>query len=168
MKNNLLKPTWDSNQAIHNIQIKDLINRNIKGLILDVDGTLLPGKDVELHESVKVWISNAQKHLLVYLLSNNPSKKRIRKIANEFNMSFTYRASKPFKGAILKAINEFECDMNNIALIGDRLFTDILGGNRAGLYTILVKPLDSNGFPCKKNYTQKIEKYISKLIGGYK
>jgi len=53
-------------------------------------------------------------------------------------------------------------------MIGDRLFTDIIAGNRLGLYTILVKPLASNGITCKHNRTQRFEQRIASFFEATK
>ena len=100
----------------------------------------------------------------IYLISNNPSKKRIAKIAKELNLRYKYNASKPRKKELSHAINEVNYELKNIAIIGDRIFTDIIVGNRCDIKTILVKRLNRDGLPIKFNLTLKIEKLISHFI----
>ena len=100
----------------------------------------------------------------MYLISNNPSKKRIAKIANELNLRYKYNASKPRKKITLSAIKEIGCEPKNIAIIGDRIFTDIIVGNRCNIKTILVKRLKKDGSPIKFNLTLTIERFISQFI----
>jgi len=64
----------------------------------------------------------------------------------------------------LSAIKEIGCEPKNIAIIGDRIFTDIIVGNRCNIKTILVKRLNRDGLPIKFNLTLKIEKFISHFI----
>jgi predicted HAD superfamily phosphohydrolase YqeG len=52
-----------------------------------------------------------------------------------------------------------------VALIGDRLFTDVIAGNRLGLFTVLVKPIDPQGHPCKRDRLQKLELRLANLVG---
>jgi len=64
----------------------------------------------------------------------------------------------------LSAIKEIGCEPKNIAIIGDRIFTDIIVGNRCNIKTILVKRLNKDGLPIKFNLTLTIEKLISYFI----
>ena len=100
----------------------------------------------------------------LYLISNNPSKKRIAKIAKELALRYKYNASKPRKKVTLCAIKEIGGEPQNIASIGDRIFTDIIVGNRCNIKTILVKRLNKDGLPIKFNITLTIEKLISHFI----
>ncbi|WP_320667632.1 YqeG family HAD IIIA-type phosphatase [Prochlorococcus sp. MIT 1307] len=168
MKRNWLKPDWEPGLSLTRLPIKHLIDIGIKALILDVDGTLLPREEINIHNSVSLWIKEAKKNFSVHLLSNNPSKKRIEFISNKLEINFTYRAAKPAKGALKKVLIKLQQEPGKIAIIGDRLFTDVLAGKRLGLYTVLVKPLGPNGVPCKYNSIQRLEKSIAKLFRANK
>ena len=161
-----LRPQWESNLTIQNIPISYLINQQIKVLLLDVDNTLLPRNELILCASVRTWLLEAKKHLKLHLISNNPSRSRIKNIAQQLQVNFTCRAAKPRKSKVLEVIEKFDCKRSNIAIIGDRIFTDIWAGNRLGLYTILVKPIKFDGTSFKENYYQEAEKYLSKLLGA--
>ena len=115
-------------------------------------------------KAVKNWIIESKKLFTVYLISNNPSKKRIAKIAKELNLNYKHNASKPRKKVTLSAIKEIGSEQKNIAIIGDRIFTDIIVGNRCNIKTILVKRLNRDGLPIKFNLTLTIEKLISHFI----
>ena len=160
----ILKVSWDSNLAIYAISQSELQKKGINSLLLDVDGTLLNRKSNMMPKAVKNWIIESKKLFSLYLISNNPSKKRIAKIAKELNLSYKYNASKPRKKVTLSAIDEIGREQKNIAIIGDRIFTDIIVGNRCDIKTILVKRLNRDGFPIKFNLTLTIEKLISHFI----
>ena len=160
----ILKVNWDSNLPIYKISQIDLQKKGICSLLLDVDGTLVNRKSNVIPKAVKNWIIKSQKLFSLYLISNNPSKKRISKIAKELNLRYKYNASKPRKKVILNAIKEVNYEVKNIAIIGDRIFTDIIVGNRCNIKTILVKRLKRNGLPTKFNLTLTIEKLISFFI----
>tara|TARA_Y100001968_G_scaffold235206_1_gene218347 strand:- start:865 stop:1374 length:510 start_codon:yes stop_codon:yes gene_type:complete len=166
MKSKCLIPDWDTGITIQEIPIHSLLNRNIKAMLLDVDGTLLPRNEIILSKSVKDWIIEAKKKLSIYLLSNNPSKKRIANIANQLNINFISSASKPRTKATKKAILSFNLKNSNIAILGDRIFTDILVGNRLGIYTILVNPVNKDGIQKRTSKMQRLEKTLANLIGG--
>ena len=166
MQKNWLEPDWQPGLSINNLPIKHFIDIGITAIVLDVDGTLLPRTEIVIHNSVLSWIKAAQNNFSLHLLSNNPSRKRIESISKILNINFTYKAAKPTRGALKGVINDFHQDPQKIAIIGDRLFTDILAGNRLGLYTVLVKPLASNGRTCKINRTQRFEQKVAELLGA--
>ena len=159
-----LEVHWDSNLPIYGISQSELQKKGIHCLLLDVDGTLVNRNSTKIPKAVKNWIIESKKLFSLYLISNNPSKKRIAKIAKELNLKYKYNASKPRTKVILNAIKEVNYEVKNIAIIGDRIFTDILVGNRCNIKTILVKRLNRDGLPIKFNLTLKIEKLISHFI----
>jgi hypothetical protein len=160
----ILKVNWDSNLPIYGISQSELQKKGIHCLLLDVDGTLVNRKSTKIPKAVKNWISESKKIFSLYLISNNPSKKRIEKIANELNLRYKHNASKPRKKVTLHVIKEVNYEVKNIAIIGDRIFTDIIVGNRCNIKTILVKRLKRDGLPIKFNLTLTIEKLISFFI----
>jgi len=160
----ILKVNWDSNLPIYAISQSELQAKGIQCLLLDVDGTLVNRNSTKIPKSVKNWIRKSKKLFSLYLISNNPSKKRIAKIAKELNLRYKYNASKPSKRVTMDAIKEVNYDLKNIAIIGDRIFTDIIVGNRCNIKTILVKRLTRDGLPIKFNLTLTIEKFFSLFI----
>jgi len=160
----ILKVYWDSNLPIYEISQSDLQKKEIHSLLLDVDGTLVNRKSNLIPKAVKNWVNESKNLFTLYLISNNPSKKRIANIAKELNLKYKYNASKPRKEATLSAIKEIGGEPKNVAIIGDRIFTDIIVGNRCNIKTILVKRLKRDGLPIKFNLTLTIEKLISHLI----
>ena len=160
----ILKVNWDSNLPIYAISQSDLQKKGIHSLLIDVDGTLLNRKSNMIPKNVKNWIRESKEIFSLYLISNNPSKKRISKIAKELNLRYKYNSSKPRKKATLSAMEEIGSDPKNTAIIGDRIFTDIVVGNRCNIKTILVKRLKRDGLPINFNLTLTIEKFISHFI----
>ena len=160
----ILKVYWESNLPIYEISQSELQKKGIHSLLLDVDGTLVNRKSTMIPKAVKNWIKESKKLFSLYLISNNPSKKRIASIAKELNLRCKYNASKPRKKVTMYAIKEIDRNPKNIAIIGDRIFTDIIVGNRCNIKTILVKRLNRDGLPIKFNLTLTIEKLISHFI----
>ena len=160
----ILKVYWDSKLPIYNISQSRLQKEGINCLILDVDGTLINRKSKNIPKKVKNWIIESKKFFYLYLISNNPSKKRVEEIAKELNIEYKYNALKPRKKITLDVISKVNFQSKNIAIIGDRIFTDIIVGNRCNIKTILVKRLNRDGFPIKFNLTLILEKLISYFI----
>ncbi len=165
MAQNWLKPDWEPGLSTPNLPFEHLLSMGIKAILLDVDGTLLPSNELVLHSSVIDWICKAKNYFSIHLLSNNPSKRRIKSISSQIDVSYTYKAAKPTRGALIKALRTLNKDPKEIAIIGDRLFTDVIAGNRLGIYTVLVKPIGPNGMTSLTNKTQYIEQRIANIIG---
>ena len=157
----ILKVYWDSKKPIYKISHSKLQEEGINFLLLDVDGTLLNRNSTKIPKAVKKWILDSKTFFSIYLISNNPSKRRIEKIAKELDLKYKYKASKPRKKVILQIIEELNSESKNIAIMGDRIFTDIIAGNRCNIRTILVKRLNRDGLPIKFNLTLTIEKLIA-------
>ena len=98
------------------------------------------------------------------MISNNPSEKRISCIGNELGLAYKHKALKPSKTHTLKIIKKLNKDKENIAIVGDRILTDIIVGNRCNIHTILVKKLNQHGLPIKINMILLIERLISFFI----
>ncbi len=163
-----LKPDWEPEVTIEDLPLSNLFDLGIEAILLDVDGTLLPGKSIVLPIEVKDWVLEAQKNFSIHLFSNNPSKKRIGSVAKQLGINFTCGAAKPRTYALLKVMAKLELKPSRIAIIGDRVFTDILVGNRLGIYTILVEPINKEGLIINnKKIIQKLEKKLSNLLGAH-
>ena len=157
----IVKADWDAKLPIYEISHLKLQDEGINCLLIDVDGTLVNRKSNKIPISVKNWIKESKKFFKLYLISNNPSNERIRKIAKELDIRYKSNALKPRKKITLDVISEMNEDSKNIAIIGDRIFTDIIVGNRCNIQTILVKRLSKNGLPIKMNLILILEKMIS-------
>ncbi len=159
-----LEPKWDTGLILTDIAPIELQKKGIKTLLIDVDGTLIPGNQDVIDKSVIKWINVVKKDITLHLFSNNPSKKRVMTIAKELGLGFTYAALKPRKTSLLKVIKKLNLEISSMGIVGDRIFTDVLAGNRLGIYTILVKPMGENGEIAKTSNLQNIEIFIAKLI----
>lgn len=141
----LLKPNlWVD--SLHQIPLKELQTIGIKGLIIDVDNTLLAWDAEEPTAEVRTWIAEARhKGFQVVLVSNNKPA-RVEKMQAYFMVHGMARAKKPTTGALKKAMRIMKLNKSQMAIIGDQVFTDVLAGNRLGIYTILVTPIKSKEF----------------------
>ena len=124
------------------ITLELLNENNIKGLILDVDNTLID-YDKNLLDGAKQWCDNLkQNKIKICILSNTNKLKKVEKVAKILDLEYIYFAHKPNKKGFLKAQNLLGLKVEEIAIVGDQIFTDVLGGNKVGMFTILTKPID--------------------------
>lgn len=120
-----------------------ITKRGRRVVLIDLDNTLVPRNEQEISEEVKTWIKQAQEEGLALCIVSNNWEGKVRKIADELGLPLVAPAGKPRKKAFLKALSILRVEASQAAIVGDQLFTDVLGGNRIGLLTILVKPLSS-------------------------
>jgi HAD superfamily phosphatase (TIGR01668 family) len=163
----LLQPSWVLDTSLAQLPLERLYQGRIKALILDVDRTLLPRRHSELPAAMEQWLREAQQHLRLHLFSNNPSKRRIGAVARQLDLPFTTSAGKPRRRALRKVLAELGLPPHQVAMVGDRLFTDVLAGNRLGLFTVLVKPVDPLGQPCQRDRLQRAELSLARWIGAH-
>ena len=166
MKRQWLLPDWDPGLTVVQLPLEHLLDRGITALLLDVDRTLLPGHDVRLPDAVMGWATSAQRHLRLHLFSNNPSRHRIGAVADQLGVSYTSGAAKPRRTSLRKVLRDLQVQPDELAIVGDRLFTDVLAGNRLGLYTVLVRPLKADGTPCPHDRVQRLERKLARLLGA--
>ena len=161
-----LQPDWDPGLTIAHLSLAHFTALGLKAAVLDVDRTLLPGRDVTLPDPVRVWLVDAGRRMKLHLFSNNPSKTRIAAVADQLGVSFTCGAGKPRRGALRRVVADLDCPPAEIAMVGDRLFTDVLCGNRLGLYTVLVRPVQADGRPCRHDRVQRLERSVARWMGA--
>ena len=131
---------------VEDITINYLLENKIKILILDVDNTLIDYYENLPNDIIK-WAENLKAQgIKLYILSNTNNKAKVEKVANKLEIPYRNFAMKPLKRGFLKIQKEFEIKPEEIAVIGDQLFTDILGRNRCKMHTILVDPINSKDY----------------------
>ncbi len=162
----LLQPDWLLEGTLADLPLQDLLDRGIAALVLDVDRTLLPRRRATLPPSMRQWLEQARQQLPIHLLSNNPSRQRIGAVARDLGVPFTTSAAKPRREALRRVLRELDLPAERVALIGDRVFTDVIVGNRLGLFTVLVKPIDPQGQPCQRDHLQRLELRLAHWMGG--
>ncbi len=134
-------------QEITQISLVDLKSRSIAAVILDLDNTLVRWQQEDISEDVLGWIQQAKElGFALCILSNSFSGHRVKRMAERLNVPFVRRAKKPGRAGFQQAFRLLGCRAEEAVIIGDQLFTDILGGNRAGIHTILVNPIHSREF----------------------
>lgn len=134
-------------KKVEDITIEILIKNKIKLLILDVDNTLIDYYKNLLDEVIN-WVKEMKgQGIKLYILSNTNDKEKVKMVAEKLDIPYKYFAMKPLKIGFKYIEKQMKLKPENIAIVGDQLFTDILGGNRCNMFTILVDPIDN-----KKDY----------------
>ena len=120
----------------------DLLRKNkINALILDVDNTLID-YDKNLDEEIIEWANNLKEQgIKLYILSNSNKKEKVKTVAEKLKIDYNYFAKKPLKTGFKKVQKKLDEKAENIGVVGDQIFTEVLGGNRCKMFTILVDPI---------------------------
>lgn len=133
-------------KSVQDITINFLKDNNIQALILDIDNTLIDYYK-NLSEEIINWAKDIQNQgIILYILSNTNKKIKVEMVANKLEIPYEMFAKKPFKKGFIKIQRKININSENIGVVGDQIFTDIIGGNRCNMFTILVDPVDKKDY----------------------
>ncbi len=164
-KAKILQPDLVLGNNILSLTPEILQKYNIKGLVLDVDETLVPLKESLVTEELKTWLAQIRALVPIWLVSNNISENRIGRIAQSVDLPYLLGAGKPSRRKLKKAIEEMNLPPSQVAMVGDRLFTDVLAGNRLGMFTILVEPMVDVAIAARSYPIRNFEVWFFQKLG---
>ncbi len=118
--------------------------RGLRGLILDLDNTLAVWNGAEPAPGVEAWLDGVGRAGIARVILSNNGPARVGDFGRRVGVPVLARAGKPRIGAFRRALAILHLSAPETAVLGDRLLMDVWGGNRAGLYTVLVAPVDPN------------------------
>lgn len=148
-------------KKVSEISLEYLKENNIKGLILDVDNTLIDYYRNMSEETVK-WANNLKQNgIKMCILSNSEKQEKVKAVAEKLGLEYSYFGMKPFKKGFKKAQKMLGLENNEIAAVGDQIFTDVIGANRMRMFSILVEPIEEKDIWVTK-LKRPIENYIKK------
>ena len=134
--------------SIYDISVEGLARRGIKLLLADLDNTLVPYGVPLPDQALENWRDELYAYgITLFILSNNRKESRPRVFSEGLEVPFIGHAAKPWKKSFYKAMEQMRVTPEQTAIVGDQIFTDVLGGNRVGVTTILVKPIRLAGNP---------------------
>ena len=143
----LFRATWVAD-SIYDISVEALARRGVKLLLADLDNTLVPyGVPLPDQKLINWRDELAAYGITLFVLSNNRHENRPRIFSEGLDVPFIGHAGKPKPPSFYKAMEDMHVTKEQTAIVGDQIFTDVLGGNRAGISTILVKPIRLAGNP---------------------
>ena len=136
-----------------------LCKNGIKGIILDIDNTLEPYEHAIPGEHVKTWLENLSAAGISAAFVSNNNKERVELFNKELGLPAYYKAGKPFKKNVLKAMADIGSTKENTILMGDQVFTDVWAARNAGIRAALVPPIND-----KKDVFTKFKRLLEKPI----
>lgn len=128
-------------KSIFDLQPATLKKRGIKGIITDLDNTLVAWDVKDATPEVVRWFQEMRENDIKVTIISNNNQKRVQVFSEPLETPFVYSARKPLSKAFKTVAKEMELSKEEIVVVGDQLLTDVLGGNFAGFYTVLVVPI---------------------------
>jgi len=144
--------------SVYEVDFDRLYKKGIRGLIFDIDNTLVPhGADAD--ERIEKLFGELKKMgFKTFLLSNNKLE-RVKRFNANIRSLYIYKAGKPNAVNYIKAMRMMGTGKENTVFIGDQLFTDIWGAKKAGISTILLNPIDK-----KEEIQIVLKRYLEKIV----
>lgn len=149
-------------ENIYDIDYKSLKEHGIKCLLFDLDNTIVPYNEKILKaETKELFYQLKQLGFKLIIFSNSP-KLRVKAFADQLNVDVYGGARKPRKKGFIKLLKKYKYTENEVAIIGDQILTDVVGGNKVGITTILTTPFGKDPIWTKINRIRE-RKIMQKL-----
>lgn len=148
--------------SVHEVTPALLADEGIRSLLVDVDDTLLSSRTDDLDPNVTRWFESLKAAGVAVAILSNGSQERVRQIATVVGVPALSLAGKPFRVAFRRGLKLLgNASPESTAMVGDQLFTDVLGARQAGLKTILVEPLSPGKLPHTR-LARRLERLVLK------
>lgn len=146
-------------QSIFELDLDNLMKKGIKGIVFDIDNTLVPYDVVHPTQEILEFFKQIQaKGFKICLVSNN-TRERVVLFNEGLKIPAIHRANKPLTGKLKIAMKLLGTTKDTTVIVGDQVFTDVYGGNRAGLKTVLVAPVSD-----KDEWITKVKRGLERRV----
>lgn len=164
----ILKPTV-ALKSVTDITPKLLEKLGTDAILLDVDNTLAPPTSHIPYEGVKPWIENIKNNGIDIVICSNNYKKRVKPFSDSVGLDCVAMSLKPFPFGFNRAKRKLKEKPESVLVVGDQIYTDILGANLAGMKSVLLVPRsEEHGFTIylRRKMEVKIRKKLKILNEG--
>ncbi len=148
---------------ITDISVEILKKYNIDSLILDVDNTLSTHHGQVLTEGLIDWLNTMRQNNIKLTILSNSKSKRLEPFAKKIDLDYISLGLKPLPFGYLRALKKLNSKRKNTAIVGDQIFTDVIGGNVVGVKTIWLTPIEPEPM-LSFRIRRKLESYLIKLL----
>lgn len=146
-------------ESIFKIPYDDLKSKGIKALVFDIDNTIVPFDIAEPDNKIIDLFEELKKDGFILCILSNNNKRRVELFNKKIGARAVYRAGKPGVKKLSQVLKGFNVESKEAVLIGDQIFTDVWCGNKAGLTTILTKPVSD-----RDQFVTKVKRGIERQI----
>lgn len=137
-----------------------LEQQGIKGIVFDIDNTLVGYHTPDPTPEILSMLAHHRERGIKLAIASNNKKSRVRRFASELGMAAYHRSAKPLPFRLRQIIRDFDLPPDRVVLVGDQIFTDVWGGNWAGMQTVLVEPVDQ----LEKNLFFRVKRALERPI----
>ncbi len=149
-------------RSVYDIDLEELAARGVDTLFVDLDNTLTPRNSDEIPEATMEWARSLEGRGFSACLVSNNWHDRVVGVAEELGFEIVPKALKPLPFAFWRAMRLMGSKAEGSAIVGDQLFTDVLGGKLTGITTVLVGPMTASDLP----HTLLLRKLEHFLLAG--
>ena len=142
--------------ATTDLTVEFLRAEGIRLLMLDFDNTIVPYTTSTPTEAMDKWLKEMASSDITVCVVSNSKKDRVKIFCEKYGLHCITHAGKPGTKGILECLRKFGCKPEEAMLIGDQIYTDTLGGNRAGVRTVLVKSIHNHTFWLKLRHVAEL------------
>lgn len=149
-------------ERVEQLTHRKLRELGVEGLLLDLDETLLPAAAERPTEDVVAWARAVRRAGIRLAIVSNGRVERVRRVASALDIPGRALVGKPWPGAFRRALRELDLPAERCAMVGDQLFTDVLGAKAAGLRAVLLPPLSDGGLA----HTRLLRRLERRILRG--
>lgn len=151
--------------SVFEIDLEGLYAKGYRGIITDLDNTLVGAKAPSATPKLVEWFDKVKKCGFKLVIVSNNNLDRVSVFADPLNIEFVHAARKPAGSAFHRAMEMMKLTQKETIVVGDQMMTDVFGGNRLGLFTILVLPISmgDEGFGTRIN--RRLERFVKRRLG---
>lgn len=145
-------------ESTYKIDFKKLYKDGYRGILFDIDNTLVPHGAPADDRAIRLFEELRAIGFQTCLISNN-KEPRVKSFCDKVDSTYVFKAGKPLPGGYEEGMRRMKTTKKNTLFVGDQIFTDVLGAKRAGLYTIMVKPIHP-----KEEIQIVLKRYLEKVV----
>ena len=145
-----------------------LMSMGVKALLLDVDNTLSEPDEQTPYPGTVEWVAALQKSGFSMMILSNNTRERVAPFAAQYGLDFETFAMKPLPIGYLRAAHRMKVSHKECVIVGDQIFTDIIGANLCGMKSILLDPIreeEGRSFQIRRKWEYPIRKQMGERMG---
>ena len=161
-------------KSIYYIDYDKLKERGIKCILFDLDNTVAPLSIKKPNKKIKDLFVKLKNMGFKVIIFSNSGKLRLKPFKEELEVDCAFSCKKPMRKKFDIILREYKYGISEVVIVGDNIVTDVLGGNKVGITTILVNPISNKERPiskisrlCERKKMRKLAKHELFFRGKY-